>query len=291
MTFKIGTNICHPEDKVRRIPKKNEQGILCIAQNYKKCAFTLAEVLITLGIIGIIAAMTLPTVIGYYQKKVLQEQFKIAYSMFSQLLLKAETDLGAKPECYYWDQNPYGGIKCAEYDSRGGCTKYVLSDGSPLPSDYNGNKTECKLLLNSILSNVQLVAKCEGKAYEKGCIPNYEGYDTVQQANYPDMSEDEAYAVSAGCPHYRKNYILNNSSVYIFKNGIIFIPYSTTDVSLFALDINGKKGPNKWGYDLFAFTIRSNNILPLKLSNGTCMTAEKGGLSTQKMIENMYSIK
>lgn len=31
-----------------------------------KTAFTLAEVLITLGIIGIVAAMTLPSVIGNY---------------------------------------------------------------------------------------------------------------------------------------------------------------------------------------------------------------------------------
>lgn len=36
---------------------------------YKKSAFTLAEVLITLGIIGIVAAMTLPSVIGNAQKE------------------------------------------------------------------------------------------------------------------------------------------------------------------------------------------------------------------------------
>lgn len=32
-------------------------------------AFTLAEVLITLGIIGVVAAMTLPTVINNFRKK------------------------------------------------------------------------------------------------------------------------------------------------------------------------------------------------------------------------------
>ena len=35
----------------------------------KKNAFTLAEVLITLGIIGIVAAMTLPVLVGHYKKK------------------------------------------------------------------------------------------------------------------------------------------------------------------------------------------------------------------------------
>lgn len=38
----------------------------------KKTGFTLAEVLITLGIIGIVAAMTLPTVITNVQKKVVE---------------------------------------------------------------------------------------------------------------------------------------------------------------------------------------------------------------------------
>ena len=36
----------------------------------RKAAFTMAEVLITLGIIGIVAAMTLPSLIGKYQKQV-----------------------------------------------------------------------------------------------------------------------------------------------------------------------------------------------------------------------------
>jgi len=36
-----------------------------------KPAFTLAEVLITLGVIGIVAAMTLPTLIANYKNKVL----------------------------------------------------------------------------------------------------------------------------------------------------------------------------------------------------------------------------
>ena len=42
----------------------------------KKVAFTLAEVLITLGIIGVVAALTLPTVIKHYKAKVLETAFK-----------------------------------------------------------------------------------------------------------------------------------------------------------------------------------------------------------------------
>ena len=44
----------------------------------KKVAFTLAEVLITLGIIGIVAAMTLPTVLSNVQDKVLESESKKA---------------------------------------------------------------------------------------------------------------------------------------------------------------------------------------------------------------------
>lgn len=39
-------------------------------------AFTLAEVLITLGIIGVVAAMTLPSVINSTKNKQLEASFK-----------------------------------------------------------------------------------------------------------------------------------------------------------------------------------------------------------------------
>ena len=65
-----------------------------------KKAFTLAEVLITLGIIGIVAAMTLPTLIGKYQKKQMVTQLKKAYTEISQLLKMSELDNGSME---YWD--------------------------------------------------------------------------------------------------------------------------------------------------------------------------------------------
>ena len=256
----------------------------------KKVGFTLAEVLITLGVIGVVAALTFPSIIGYYQKKVLQEQFKVAYSMLLQLLLKSEVDLGGKAECYYWDVNPYGAVVCVEYDDRGVCKKHTLADGSPYPSNYTGNMSECKVLLDNILSNVEVISKCEGNAYQKGCIPEYEGYDTVQQVNDPDMTDDEAYKATASCAEFRKESILNNKTAYVFKNGIIFIPY-TPKTPLYIVDINGKKGPNKWGYDLFTLRVKSNNFKPLKIDDGVCMKAHKGGYTTAEMIKNLYSKK
>lgn len=49
-------------------------------------AFTMAEVLITLGVIGIVAAMTLPTLINKYQETQFKSAYKKAYSEFSQVL-------------------------------------------------------------------------------------------------------------------------------------------------------------------------------------------------------------
>ena len=44
-----------------------------------RLAFTLAEVLVTLGIIGIIAALTMPALITKYQKKQTVAQLKILF--------------------------------------------------------------------------------------------------------------------------------------------------------------------------------------------------------------------
>lgn len=60
----------------------------------KKKAFTLAEVLITLGIIGIVAAMTLPVLTKKYQYYILENQFKKQYSILQQALLNIQTTDG-----------------------------------------------------------------------------------------------------------------------------------------------------------------------------------------------------
>lgn len=49
-----------------------------------RAAFTLAEVLITLGIIGVVAAMTIPTLITAYQKEVTVQRLKQMYSIINQ---------------------------------------------------------------------------------------------------------------------------------------------------------------------------------------------------------------
>lgn len=61
--------------------------------------FTLAEVLITLGIIGVVAAMTLPVLIQHQRKTVVETRLAKFYSVMNQAVLQSEVDNGPKE---YW---------------------------------------------------------------------------------------------------------------------------------------------------------------------------------------------
>lgn len=62
--------------------------------------FTLAEVLITLGIIGVVAALTMPALITNYQKRNDVLRLKKEYSVLSQVVEMAKKDHGDIPD---WD--------------------------------------------------------------------------------------------------------------------------------------------------------------------------------------------
>lgn len=57
--------------------------------------FTLAEVLVTLGIIGVVSAMTVPTLMQNYQRKSYVTQLHKFYNELSQALLQYQTDRNA----------------------------------------------------------------------------------------------------------------------------------------------------------------------------------------------------
>lgn len=59
-----------------------------------KRAYTLAEVLITLGIIGVVSALTIPTLIQNYQKQATATSLKKAYSELNQVLQMSIADNG-----------------------------------------------------------------------------------------------------------------------------------------------------------------------------------------------------
>lgn len=66
-------------------------------------AFTLAEVLITLGIIGVVAAMTIPTLINNYQKESAVTSVKAFYSEMSQAIKLSEVENGPTNSWDYGD--------------------------------------------------------------------------------------------------------------------------------------------------------------------------------------------
>ena len=67
-----------------------------------KFAFTLSEVLITLAVIGVISAMTIPTVINKYQEQATVSKVKKIYSTMNQAFLLSVKDNGYANE---WNVN------------------------------------------------------------------------------------------------------------------------------------------------------------------------------------------
>lgn len=65
-------------------------------------AFTLAEVLITLGIIGIVAAMTMPSITANSRKKEYSSKIKKIYSTMQQAIMRSEVD---NSESIYWEKS------------------------------------------------------------------------------------------------------------------------------------------------------------------------------------------
>lgn len=71
-------------------------GTLSRKQSHRRTqlGFTLAEVLITVGIIGVVAALTLPVVNANYQKHVMINRLKKTYSVLSQAFVMSELENG-----------------------------------------------------------------------------------------------------------------------------------------------------------------------------------------------------
>lgn len=98
---------------------------------YKK-AFTMAEVLITIGIIGIVTAMTMPGVIQGYKKKQTEVHLQKVYTILSQAFMQSQLkngeyaswgqgfDMGAEEYFkIYWEPYLKKAVYCKTYDQCG----------------------------------------------------------------------------------------------------------------------------------------------------------------------------
>ena len=234
-----------------------------IFHNTRRVGFTLAEVLITLGIIGIVSAMTIPTLVKNYQKKVLNTQFVQAYSILNQALRMTTSQYDYPVRCYY---------KSTDYEYELGAL--VLD--------------ECPNFHTKLLNNIKITKKCANNAIERGCLPEYKGYDEIINEYNPDREAPEGYSSygeyeSRGCIYFRKSG-LKDIPVYNLNNGSILFLFNKS-MPVLAVDVNGFAGPNKWGYDVFSFSI-VNDGKAHKLGRDVCMWPEKGGvISLEKINE------
>lgn len=167
-----------------------------------KKAFTLAEVLIALGIIGVIAAMTIPTLIQKQKDDATIKAVKKSYSILSQAFLRTIADNGTPNSWDLGTQNTgAGAIKVSDYfvpylniikdcNNSGGCfpsgtyktvnntdtwdfsasgnqfATVKLADGSSI-AFWSGGSSACVTYCGFIIVDVN--------GYKK---PNRYGYDT-----------------------------------------------------------------------------------------------------------------
>ena len=74
-------------------PKRTYSPIHLLTYSlFKKCAFTLAEILITLGIIGVVAALTMPALIANHKAVTLKSGLNTAYSLIGQAIERMRAD-------------------------------------------------------------------------------------------------------------------------------------------------------------------------------------------------------
>ena len=246
-------------------------------------AFTLAEVLITLGIIGVVAALTLPAVKNKAEQYIRKQQLKKVYSALSNALSRSFTENGGfYYECYYEEKTGTTG-ECLKYDAYGTCIQWEGSYG------YNKG-SECSALFQLWQKYFKVIRVCEKNALAKGCVPaDMKGTDTLLIDPDSDMPEDKVDGMVSSCANLKEANIKNNNTAWVLGDGTIIGFYGSTNMSqFFWVDINGHKKPNKWGHDIFAFKLVGDGkyvtVQPTTLNPTCAMPVEKGGMSAAEML-------
>lgn len=199
-----------------------------------KTGFTLAEVLITLGIIGIVAAMTLPSLIQKNQNKALEAAFKKNYSVIQQAFDMYQAEHGERlTHNYFYNNGAFTNLRLA---------------------------TEIKPYFK-ILRDCGLY----GAQTNKACIP-YTGNNTMD-----DKRNFQNYRTYNGTP-LKRLALFDDGQFVLMDGSLILIEYSVSLITVDVNGYN--KNPNKWGHDLFTFQLMNDGrILPMG-AEGTKYTDE-----------------
>lgn len=193
--------------------------------------FTLAEVLITLGIIGVVAAVTLPILVQKYQKKTYIEGLKVGVSIFEQGFKAAMADDGVDDltDTTLWKN-------CNENGAAYNSTTWKDKCQPELSKYFKGIKFESVPDMqalgdsSNIMTNTDTCRKLVGKTNKW-----YYLNDKSKCRGWKNIAVTLANGMRADAS-------IGNDSRY-FAGQIT------------ALDVNGGKAPNTWGRDTFYLMI------------------------------------
>jgi len=226
------------QKNLSEISKKRESEYRLIALLPRKAAFTLAEVLITLGIIGVVAAMTIPALISNYQKRVWTAQLQKVYAVLNQGFRRMLAD-----------DNVSALSQTETFQSIGG-TELGSTHYRRCAFDNSSNSKNCKEFYNNL------------NKYFKNVQPQILDVAT----NYNVHNLNGANRGEAFTP-YKDNVIFLTDGIMLLRFGFYSNPPIYTVNTLingqagyFYVDVNGLKRPNKMGRDIFRFYLGDNGI-------------------------------
>ena len=153
----------------------------------KQKAFTLAEVLITLGVIGIVTAMTLPTLIQSNKNVEVEAKLKKFYSIMNQAILLSEIDNGPYK---LWPTPCNGSSNCEAY-----LEKYIKPYFTTIKltkfNSYGGNN-----ITYYFSDGTCAVFKAEGEKFDVFFFPNAKNLNT---ATFAEIASDGSLAAREHC--------------------------------------------------------------------------------------------
>ena len=199
---------------------------LTIHHSPKRIAFTLAEVLITLGIIGVVAVLTLPSVINNYKRKQLHTAFLRSSSLIQNALNETVFDYG------YDNLKDFNKICDNQSKENNGSCRSV-------------NKKLFEDISNDFISKFKVVKEMDRVQFV---------IKRIMTTNYSGMSQigyKELYGIATYATPHAKAYLLSDGTLV---SSISFFYHEPSDGLSFTFDTNGPfKGPNRYGYDIFLF--------------------------------------
>ncbi len=133
----------------------------------KFLGFTLAEVLITLGIIGVVAAMTMPVLVQNYKKQTTVNRLKSTYSILYNAIRASENDNGNLSE---WDyslggqeffekylQNYLKVVKTYSFQELDNLLKYKWLDSDKIVAEFNSEYEQSDFGRTYVLANGSMI--------------------------------------------------------------------------------------------------------------------------------------